>query len=166
MNVLANFLRAGVPFGLIFGIGMYFAGGLGMALVVGLGSGLAFGLGIAVFAEIQRRRFLANRPDFGDEILLHEGPANHFRGAEAVGGWLYLTSRRLLFLSHGMNVQNAAWEHPLAGIRTVETASTVGIIPNGLRLTTSAGATERFVVQGRRKWKDAIEKARSEAMGG
>lgn len=166
MNFLANFLRAGLPFGLIFGVGMYFAGGLGMALVVGLGSGIAFGTGIAVFTEIQRRRFLADRPDFGDETLLHEGPANHLRGAEAVGGWLTLTSRRLHFRSHGMNLQNDAWELPLAGVRDVEIAATLGIIPNGLRLTTTAGGNERFVVQGRRKWKDAIERARRGVMGG
>lgn len=166
MNLLANVLRTGLPFGLIFGVGIYFVGGLGMALAVGLGSGLVFGLAVALFAEMQRRHFLANRPDFGDETLLHEGPANYFRGLEAVGGWLTVTSRRLHFRSHGMNVQNETWELPLASIREVDTAATLGIIPNGLRFTTSAGGTERFVVPGRRKWKDAIERARRGLMAG
>lgn len=160
MSLLANFLRTGLPFGLIFGVGIYFVGGLGMALAVGIGSGLVFGLALALFAEMQRRHFLANRPGFGDETLLHEGPANYFRGLEAVGGWLTLTSRRLHFRSHGMNVQNETWELPLASIRDVDTAATLGIIPNGLRFTTTTGGKERFVVQGRRKWKDAIGEAR------
>src|SRR5690348_17008344 len=68
----------------------------------------------------------------GDETLLHSGPANHFRGIEAVGGKLFLTSRRLRFRSHKMNVQNHDESYLLADVRSFEPSNTLGIVPNGL----------------------------------
>ena len=38
------------------------------------------------------------------EILLRKGSANMWRGIEAVGGELYLTSHRLVFESHSLNI--------------------------------------------------------------
>src|SRR5688572_21922907 len=40
------------------------------------------------------------------ETVVFESMASHYRGAEAVGGKLYLTDKRLIFKSHKLNIQN------------------------------------------------------------
>jgi len=39
------------------------------------------------------------------EKLVRKSPANHQRGVETVGGMLYLTTARLIFESHALNIQ-------------------------------------------------------------
>src|SRR5215470_6508505 len=99
---------AGVPFGLLIGLFFTFrsvnpfaVGPFG--LVLGLAAGLLFGLMVATFVAWQRSRFTREDPGLEGEHLLKQGPANHFRGLEGVGGWLYLTDKRLLFRSHRFN---------------------------------------------------------------
>jgi hypothetical protein len=76
-----------------------------------------------------------------------------------VGGWLYLTDKRLLFRPHGFNVQRHELSIPLADVADVQTCSTAWVIPNGLHLVTSK-VDERFVVEGRRDWVEQIRLAR------
>ncbi|MGL4549797.1 MAG: GRAM domain-containing protein, partial [Gemmataceae bacterium] len=127
--------------------------------VVGSAGGLPFGLLLAAFAAWQSSRFTRDVPRSEGEKLLKQGPANHFRGWEGAGGWLYLTDRRLLFRSHHFNAQNHELSVPLEEILEVETCSTAWVIPNGLRVVTARGA-ERFVVEGRRDWVEVIGKAK------
>ena len=65
------------------------------------------------------------------ETLLREGAANLQRGVETVGGRLFLTDRRLLFRSHGFNVQDGDTEIPLARIRGARPCWTrlLGVLP-------------------------------------
>jgi hypothetical protein len=76
-----------------------------------------------------------------------------------VGGWLYLTDQRLVFLSHGFNIQEHKLSIPLEEIVEARPCATARIIPNGLRIVTTEGE-ERFVVEGRRSWADEIEQAK------
>jgi hypothetical protein len=131
----------------------------GGGLIKGAVAGVLFGLAIAGFAEWQRRRFTSENPCAPGEQLLKQGAANQFRGWEAVGGWLYLTDRRLLFRPHRYNVQKQGLEVPLTDIVETQVCATVWVIPNGLRVVTSQGA-QRFVVEGRRSWVEAILQAR------
>jgi hypothetical protein len=73
-----------------------------------------------------------------------------------VGGWLYLTTKRLYFRSHAFNNQNHELVIPLREITNAKRSWTAGIIPNGLTVETAKGR-ERFVVNGARSWVEAIE---------
>lgn len=154
-----SFLLAGSFFGAFMAAFFSFQYGAFIGIPSGLGSGLLFGVFIAAFGIYQARRFKGQCPLTDGETLLKEGPANHFVRAEGVGGWLYLTSARLFYRSHKINIQNHELTIPLADISKATTALTAGIIPNGLHVETN-GRTERFVVHGSRSWVEAIELAK------
>lgn len=97
------------------------------------------------------------------ESGLREGPANLFRGIESVGGWLWLTDRRLVFRSHAFALQSGESVWRLASIARAEPAMTMWIVPNGLRITLSDGTAHKLVVTDRSGWADAIETARTRA---
>lgn len=90
------------------------------------------------------------------ERVLREGAANLFRGYEAVGGRLFLTTARLHFQSHDFNVQTGALTLPLAAICAARPAWTqllgVPLVPNGLWVETRSGEVYRFVVFARKAW--------------
>jgi hypothetical protein len=153
---------AGVPFGLIMGLLFSVQSGHPLGFAFGLATGLLFGLCLAAFAEWQQSRFTLEPSVLKDEQLLKQGPANHFRGVEGVGGWLVLTDKRLLFRPHRFNAQKQDLAIPLGEIQKAESYSTAWVIPNGLRVTTTQGQ-ERFVVEGRQTWVDVISQARSNA---
>ncbi len=123
-------------------------------------AGLPFGLAMGLFGAYQERRFLAMDLVPDDEILVHQGGANHFVGLEGVGGWLYLTDRALRFKSHEINIQRHEFAIPLQDISEVIPCRTAGVFPNGLLVNTNNGRSERFVVAGRRTWSSAITKAK------
>jgi len=150
---------AGVPFGLLMAVVLAPVSNSGVSLKIALATGGAFGLLMAGFAAWQRSRFTQEDPCGEGERLVKQGPANHFLGWEAVGGWLSLTDQRLLFRSHRFNVQRHELPIPLAEVKRVEACWTAWIIPNGLRVVTARG-TERFVVEGRQSWVTALNQAR------
>ena len=86
------------------------------------------------------------------ETILFETGANHFKGAEAVGGKLYLTNKRLVFKSHKLNIQNHELSINLPGIDKVERYKAPGLANNGLAVTTSNNKIEKFVVQQPDEW--------------
>jgi hypothetical protein len=165
MQFIKHTLQIGIPFGLfmgaLFGLPSYWlTGNLFLGIGLGLYAGLVFGVGITCFAAYRRQGLRAKRPDFSGEELVHEGPANHFLHWEGVGGWLYLTNRRLLFRSHPFSFQPHQTELPLPEISSAVPSLTAGIIPNGLLVCTASGAVERFIVFGRKKWIAAISTAK------
>lgn len=161
--------RAVVIAGLVFGVGMgvffgFTSGRWLHGLVLG---GCAGALFAAIMAFFVSRSARGDRALFGevepippDEAVLHDGAANHFKGLEGVGGKLHLTSRRLRFVAHKLNVQVHDTSWPLEEIERAETSRTLFVIPNGLRLTLKDGRRERFVVYGNRAWVEAIDQAR------
>lgn len=155
-------LTTGLPFGLLMGLLLGLQRGWAAA-PIGLASGLLFGLVMADFVQRQRRRMEVRGKQYEGEPLLHQGPANHWLGVESRGGWLILTPTRLLFRSHGKNIQNAAFALSLADVTAVEATRTLGLIPNGLVVRRRADAPAKFVVQGRREWVSAIQQATNRA---
>jgi len=96
-----------------------------------------------------------------NEKLLREGAANLQRGAETVGGKLFLTDQRLFFQSHAFNIQTGATEIPLsriAGMRLCWTKflNIIPLAPNSLAIKTTNGTEYSFVLFGRKKWAAAI----------
>ena len=164
-------IKMGTLSGLLFGAGMgllfipllYLAGDVKDGIGLSLGCGVAFGGAMGWFSLIASRRLRSKIPLRGGESLIHQGPANHFVGKEAVGGWLYLTNQRLLFASHGANFFVHEWEAPLSAIEGVSICVTLKIIPNGIVVSTTDGE-RRFAVDGRVRWKNQIDTSRCVAL--
>lgn len=131
----------------------------GFGLIIAIVSGLSFGSLMALFTVLSSSQLKPDHPSFEAEILLKDGPANHFVRAEGVGGWLYLTNKRVLFRSHSINIQTHEWTVPLTGVTHVESVRTLWIIPNGLLIVTP-NRKERFVVEDRSSWVAAILSAK------
>ena len=83
--------------------------------------------------------------------LLLEGPANLFRGFEGVGGKLTLSTESLIFEPHAINIQKDEETIFLRDITSVEKTNTLGIIPNGVKVTTEQ-KEYKFVVKKRNLW--------------
>jgi len=151
-RVLKSALRTGLPFGIFMGLIFTVNYGYTRGLIGGVISGLLFGLAMGLFVETQRKRLEIKSSIFEGEKIIFQGPANHFLNAEGRGGWLLLTGSRLIFRSHGKNLQNQSLEIPLPGIRSIDAANTLGIVPNGLEVETLDGHYERFVLSDRESW--------------
>jgi hypothetical protein len=157
---LKMMLLTGIPFGLFMGIFWSFQYGAKSGVVMGIVAGVLFGALMGVFAGYQKKKFETERPSFVGEDLVKEGGANHFRNIEAVGGWIYLTDQRLLFKSHAINVQEHELSIPLQKISEATRCMTFGVIPNGLKIRTIDGKTEKFVVEDRKDWVKMILEAK------
>lgn len=159
-SFVKTFLGAGFFFGLIMGVFFVLIAGLTIGAILGVVAGVFFGLFVALFARSQSETFTSERPLEPNEILIKEGAANHFLNNEAVGGWIYLTDKRLLFKSHSVNVQNHELSILLGEIVEAERGRTFGIVPNQLRLKLKNQTIEKFVVGGVGDWTKNIEKLR------
>ncbi|WBB52452.1 GRAM domain-containing protein [Verrucosispora sp. WMMD573] len=91
-----------------------------------------------------------------DAELLISRRANLWRGVESVGGRLTLTDQHLSFRAHALNVQTAPLNIPLQDIVATRKYRNLGLVPNGLAVTTRSGAEYRFVVGKRSYFVDKI----------
>jgi hypothetical protein len=98
--------------------------------------------------------------DPGEEYLKKNVTANLFRGIEAVGGWLSITTERVLFRSHKVNFQKQPLQIKLKDIAKIEKRHTLGLIPNGLRILLKNGKEFKFVVWNREQLIDMMDSAR------
>jgi hypothetical protein len=160
-------LLFGVPMGVYFG---FVSGSAAHGAVSGLLGGAAFGAFVGIFLKVSmsssRLEMEGQAAGFdADETVAHFGPANHFKGAEGVGGKLYLTNKRLRFRSHKINLNNHDESYALGEIAGVEPVRTLGIVPNGVLVRLRDGRGERFVVTGRADWVKQIGHAAAAAEG-
>jgi hypothetical protein len=106
--------------------------------------------------------------DLGDgEKILLRSDANLQRGIETVGGQLFLTTRRLVFESHRLNVKTGRTIIQLRDVEDVWKTWTkflglIPIFPNTLAVSTEAGKTYRFVMFGRDKWVRLIRETKQD----
>ena len=122
------------------------------ACLGGAVAGLLFGWLIGVFTT---SKFVTNTTKIdvdSDENILFETGANHFKGVEGVGGKLYLTNKRLVFKSHRLNIQNHLLSINSDDIKDVDSYKTLGLLNNGLSITTLSEKTEKFVVEKVEEW--------------
>ena len=105
--------------------------------------------------------------DFGLDPLFRGAPRHLYetlmrsvglQGKEAIGGWLDLTSWRLIFRSHSINRVTGSYSILLPTILDVADAS--GVIKKKMRVTTF-NATHEFVIWGVRGFMTKIDEARS-----
>lgn len=93
-----------------------------------------------------------------DEEIEYEGPANLFRGMEGVGGKLFLTSEKVIFVSHKFNIQKGQTNIKYSDIIDIEPRKTAKLIDNGIRITTKDPMQFDFVVNDRDQWVELIRK--------
>lgn len=85
-----------------------------------------------------------------NETVIFEEPANLFRNKYiAVGGKVYLTEERLIFNSHKYNFQNGETSISRENIAELIERKTMGLIDNGLRVTTKDNLRFDFVLNNR-----------------
>jgi len=145
VNFFNKYILSGLLFGILFGL-------VTKSAISGIIGGILFGLIISVFVKKQIKNFEKIKDEISKEnTIIFDGAANHFMGKEAVGGWLYLTDKLLIFISHNNNIQNHEMIIPLAIIQKVEKYLTLGVVPNGLKII-SVDEEDKFVVNDRKKW--------------
>jgi hypothetical protein len=155
--LLRDSFYAAVIFAVVFGIIETYMVSIPFAAITAPIGGVLFGVFIYFFAGSKTVAKQTNINSDGEELIL-SGRANHFKGAEAVGGKLYLFKDRVEFKSHGFNIQNHQQRIDIASITTVTFYNSLGIIPNGLQITTDHDVVEKFVINSRKRWKEEIEK--------
>jgi hypothetical protein len=158
MTEIKNSIFSGLSFGLLFGLFQAFSRDINYALIAGPISGLLFGITIYFFVTSKRVKRQTQIKNSDDKTIVYSGGANHFVNVEAVGGKLYLLTDKLQFQSHSFNIQNHGLIIEIEQIKDVSFYNTLGLIPNGLAITTLNGKKEKFVVSNRRLWKEEIEK--------
>ncbi len=134
------------------------------ALAMGSMGGALFG---GMMAAIQMSMTPEGRPpeDLEDgEHLVVWGVGTHQRGLEAVGGTLAITSRRVRFAPHAMNLQTEPWEWPLPHIMGTEVRKSLGLFENRLVLKGVDGTEQSFVVEGPQAWREALDEAMGAAV--
>ena len=104
---------------------------------------------------LQKNAIHMSTPFLRDEKIIQEAFANHWRGIEAVGGRLILTSQRLIFESHAFNIQTGNTVIPLLGINHMEK----GFL-NIINVYSENNIKNAFTVWGRTKWIKAINKVK------
>jgi hypothetical protein len=158
MTEIKNSVLAGLAFALLFGLFLAVRVDSHFALIAGPISGLVFGTALYFFVTSKTVKNQTQIKNLDGNPILHSGGANHFVKHEAVGGKLYLLTDKLQFQSHGFNIQNHGQIIDLRQIKEVNFYNTLGLVPNGLAVTTLDGQIEKFVVSNRRLWKEKIEK--------
>ena len=127
-----------------------------VGLIVGAISGLLFGWLTGLLAKSKFVQTTSSfEPELGENILFVT-PANHFKGIEAIGGKLYLTEKRLVFKSHKLNIQNHVLSIILQDIISVDRYKTLGLVNNGLIISTCQNITEKFVVERAEEWNNKL----------
>ncbi len=83
---------------------------------------------------------------------MFDDQAYHFIGSESVGGWLFLTDKSLIFISHRYNLQRHAMEIPLENIKQITKKRTLNIAQNSMTIKTKGGKSTKLVVNQSKKW--------------
>ncbi|HED36955.1 MAG TPA: hypothetical protein ENI76_01710 [Ignavibacteria bacterium] len=159
-----NALLLGVIFGIIMAIGLISINSILAAhinLKIVISGVIGATIGGLIFGVIMKYNFkIGNKIQIElqeGENILKEGPANHKVKYESVGGKLFLTTKRLVFKSHKINIQKHIFELELNKINDCNKYKTMGIIPNGLKISTNNNITEKFVVNRPNEWITHIE---------
>lgn len=130
---------------------------IALGIFAGIIAGLVFGF---VIEKFRSSKFVNNSTKIDiheDETIIFQTPANHFKGAEGVGGKLYLTNKRLVFKSHKLNFQKHELSLLLHEITKVERHKVLFMINNGLNVQTIQNTTERFVVEKANEWYEQLQ---------
>lgn len=95
------------------------------------------------------------------EYEIHSDGANLFRGDLAVGGKLFLSNKRLIFLPHRFNFGFGGKDLfiSLADIQSIKAVKTLDLYDNGLTLVLKDQSSFTFVLNNRLELIQKLEKA-------
>jgi hypothetical protein len=91
-----------------------------------------------------------------DEKLVLETGASHYKGIEAVGGKLTLTSKRLIFRSHKFNIQNHRQEFLISEIKAAAHDERKNKI---FKLELASNESHRFLVDSPVDWINTLSRS-------
>ena len=138
--------------GLIYGavMGLYY-NDINMGIFLGALFGILFTVCMVIFSTYMEKKAERFRAEVKQEKkIICEGPANHKKGANAIGGWLFLTEDSIIFYPHKMNFSGQKFSVSVDNIANIETKS------NQLKLHTKTGETYAFVVNKANLWIQSI----------
>lgn len=158
MEEIKDSILAGLAFGVLLGLFYMVFVDIHYALIAGSISGVVFGgaLYLLVTSETFKMQTRIKIPK--GENVIHSGRANYFLNNIAVGGKLYLLPSGIRFKSHGFFQNQKLTIINIEQIKEVSFYNTLRIVPTGLSITTFEGKIEKFVVGGRKLWKEEIGK--------
>jgi hypothetical protein len=114
--------------------------------------------------NVQNRLSQRAREALDGEAVVMEGPANFFRGWEAVGGWLALSPQWLVFVSHRLNWHQGRLLLPVSRVHGVTCCWArflgVPLVPRAIAVKMAEGREYKFVVYSRYQWVSAISSQR------
>lgn len=169
------YLKAALMFGVMIGVPLSVLGvclaitkgrtyiflGIAVGMILGLIGGILFGLFMALFVKCQTIMFKRKRKEIAKEYdIIYDDAANHFVGKEGVGGWLFLTRDRLIFMSHNFNLQNHNSTIPLHTIKSITMCNFLFIFNTGLLIEMNDNVIEKFAVNSPSKWVEVIEQSK------
>ena len=139
-------------YGLVFGVLMgLFWGDMTTGIITGVLSGVLFTVCMAIFSKHIEKKAEHLRAEISKaRKIICEGPANHKKGVNAIGGWLFLSEDAIEFYPHKMNIGGQNIPILLDDISDVETKL------NQLKIHTKTNETFIFVVNKANLWKQSI----------
>ena len=138
----------GLAYGFFMGL---FYGDMTRGIIEGVLFGVLFPLCMAIFSKHIEKKFEHLRTEISKvRKIICEGPANHKKGANAIGGWLFLIEDAIEFYPHKMNIGGQNIPILIDDISNIETKS------GQLKIHTKANETFTFVVNKANLWKQSI----------
>ena len=138
--------------GLVYGVlmGLFWGN-----MITGIMAGVLFGVLFTACMAILSKHIEKKSEHLRAEIskvrkIICEGPANHKKGVNAIGGWLFLSEDAIEFYPHKMNIGGQNIPILLDDISDVETKL------NQLKIHTKTNETFIFVVNKANLWKQSI----------
>ena len=127
-----------------------YLGGTNQSVKTIIIQGVIYGvLFILIFPWIMKK-MLGKRIDtlapklISEEKIDEEIPGSLFRGIEAVGGKIFLTNQRLIFINHSLNIQKGQTNIDYSEMKSVEKRKTMKIVNNGIKVTTRDVQVQRI----------------------
>lgn len=131
-----------------------------LAPVIGFGAAVLTGLPGFLLVRLLQRPPAPPSLEAGEEELF-AAPANHFLGDEGRGGRLRITTRRILFAPHRLNVQRAPVAISLSEVRSVGWAVVLGPgrtpLSRVVEVVAARSTTELFLVDAAERVAGIIE---------
>ncbi len=114
---------------------------------------LLYGVGFFLLADYlpRNKNLIALKLQVGEKVE-HEGAANLRRGIEWVGGKLFLTDRRLVFLSHNFNIQKGQTSLGREDIGGILRKKALFFFKNRIHILTTAGKKYDLILADRETW--------------
>ena len=151
-NGIKVYVITGCCAGLFYGFFMgLFLNNMKSGAMSGLLFGVFFTLCTALSGKHFEKKFRRHRAEISKvRKIICEGPANHKKGANAIGGWLFFSEDTMEFYPHKMNIGGQNISILTDEIVSVETRA------QQLKIHTKTGENFTFIVNKAKLWKQSI----------